>query len=260
VLGRYVPQLKSLEILLGDEPALEPKTRFYQRLVARDHDEAADLALEQARESSVEQVYDELIVPALIHMKQDRELNDLTDSDERFVLEAVREIADELAEGRSTDEATHRAIRGRVRVLVCPARDGGDELGVELLQRLLDPVKWECLRLGNALSAELVSQVEADRPAAVCIVSLPPGGLAHTRYLCKRLRARFPELRILVGRWGLDDGIEQNRQQLCEAGASLVATSLRDTVHGLNGWFPMLDRQIEGSDERTERHLQLAAF
>src|SRR4030095_3030912 len=46
VLGRYVPQLEFLGVLLSDEPALEPHTSYYQRLVARDDDEAADLVEE----------------------------------------------------------------------------------------------------------------------------------------------------------------------------------------------------------------------
>jgi hypothetical protein len=32
----------------------------------------------------------------------------------------------------------------------------------------------------------------------VCIAALPPGGLTHARYLCKRLRARFPQRSIIL--------------------------------------------------------------
>jgi hypothetical protein len=53
---------------------------------------------------------------------------------------------------------------------------------------------------------------------------LPPGGLAHTRYLCKKLRARFLKVKIVVGRWGLNDNVEANRKQLQDDGADLTAT------------------------------------
>src|SRR6202030_427924 len=43
VLGRYVPHLEFLGILLGDEPALDPEVTFYQRLLAHDQDEATAL-------------------------------------------------------------------------------------------------------------------------------------------------------------------------------------------------------------------------
>src|SRR5262249_38175142 len=49
VLGRYIPQLDFLAVLLGDEPALDTSISFYQRLLARDQDEAEDLILNQIK-------------------------------------------------------------------------------------------------------------------------------------------------------------------------------------------------------------------
>ena len=40
VLGRHVRSLRFLAILFADEPALQPYVRYYQRLLARDEDEA----------------------------------------------------------------------------------------------------------------------------------------------------------------------------------------------------------------------------
>ena len=52
VLGKYVPQLEFLDVLLGDEPSLDADVSYYQRLLARDQDEAAQLVLAQAKTSS----------------------------------------------------------------------------------------------------------------------------------------------------------------------------------------------------------------
>ena len=43
VIGKHVPQLSFLDTLLGNEPVFEPKTRVYQRLLAGDQEEAAEL-------------------------------------------------------------------------------------------------------------------------------------------------------------------------------------------------------------------------
>ena len=51
------------------------------------------------------------------------------------------------------------------------------------------------------LAAEVLSLVEQSTPTLVCIGLVPPGGFAQTRYLYKRLRARFPTLPIMVGCW-----------------------------------------------------------
>jgi hypothetical protein len=90
------------------------------------------------------------------------------------------------------------------------------------------------------LTAELLDLVAERRPGAVCIAAIPPGGLAHTRYLCKRLRSRFPDLKILVGRWGTQDitATDPARQAeadraaaaLKEAAADSASTASKETV------------------------------
>src|SRR5206468_9552756 len=125
----------------------------------------------------------------------------------------------------------------RVRIMAFPARDEADRLALEMLQQLLDPRKWE-LEVASVemLSSELVSVAAEKNPTLICIGSLPPGGIAHTRYLCKRLRTRLPKTKIIVGRWGLKENLEANREQLTEAGADHVETTLLETQNQLSAW------------------------
>src|SRR5262249_30975515 len=66
VLGRYMPQLQFLEILLGDRPVLSPEEPLYQRFLARDPEEATEQAEEFARQKSIEAFFDEVAIPALV--------------------------------------------------------------------------------------------------------------------------------------------------------------------------------------------------
>jgi predicted PurR-regulated permease PerM len=246
VLGKYVPQLEFFDVILGDEPALAPDVCFYQRLLARDHDEAEQLVQEQRNTAPPEQVYDELLVPALHHVKRDRQHGELTEADESFILGVIREIIEDLddrgaageeADGVPTDKTPVQ--RKTVRLLGLPAYDEEDRLALELLQRLI-PKPWEVeVKPVEMLTAEKVAAVEGG-PAVVCIGSLPPGALARSRYLCKRLRSRFPGVKIIVGRWGLQGNVEQNREQLQAAGADEVVTTLRQTCDRLRAWLPVL--------------------
>lgn len=252
VLGRYAPQLEFIEVLLGAEPALHPRVSYYQRLLARDQDEAAALVLAQAKTTSPEQVYDELLVPALNSTKRDRERDELTQADEQFILQATREIVEDLGERQMSateEEGKDGNIPAvKIGILGCPGHDEGDALALDMLRQLLDPARWEMEVLSTeVLSVELVTLAEEKAPAIVCISALPPGGLAHTRYLCKRLRARLPKARILVGRWGLQANMEQNQDQLRDAGADEVATTLVETRNHLNAWFPVLTQDVNGS-------------
>ena len=106
VLGKYVPQLEFLDVLLGDEPPLDADVTFYQRLLARDQDEATQLVLAQAKASSPEQVYDDFLVPALNYVKRDRERDDLTEADEQFVLRG--DAGDRGRPGRAAGDCGRR--------------------------------------------------------------------------------------------------------------------------------------------------------
>ena len=254
VLGKYVPQLKFLDVLLGDEPPLDAHITFYQRLLARDQDEATQLILKQAKISSPEQVYDDFSVPALNFAKRDRERDDLTQSEEESILQAMREILEDLGEWRDVvsqaEEASHAEEPSNatppipLRVLACPARDQADRMALEMLRQVLDPAKWVVeIAAVDTLTADLVAQVAEQAPAVVCIGALPPGGLAHTRYLCKKLRARLLKVKIVVGRWGLSGNIEANREQLQDAGADLTAATILETRRQLNSLLPTLMQQ-----------------
>ena len=97
-----------------------------------------------------------------------------------------------------------------------------------MLWHLLDPARYELIRLPDeTLASEVIEYIGEKGPSLVCIGSLPPGGLAQTRYLCKRLRGRFPDLKIIVGRWGSRSEI--TRQSLIAAGADKIGTTLAET-------------------------------
>ena len=66
-----------------------------------------------------------------------------------------------------------------------------------------------------------------------CIGVVAPGGLSQARHLCKRLRSQYPELKIVVGRWGLHDEKDIDRRHLLAAGADYVETTVLDTQRAL---------------------------
>src|SRR5882724_10716237 len=72
VIGRYVPSMEFLHILLGDEPVLKPETKFYQRMLAMNLDEATELAENYLKGKSLEQLNDGMIIPALSLVEEDR--------------------------------------------------------------------------------------------------------------------------------------------------------------------------------------------
>ena len=79
------------------------------------------------------------------------------------------------------------------------------------------------------LAADVTALIEEKKFSIVCIADLPPSASSKTRYLVKRLRAAFPNLRIIVGRWAPPALADENAQVLRDAGATHVASTLIET-------------------------------
>jgi predicted PurR-regulated permease PerM len=244
VIGKYIPQMEFVGVLLGDEPVMESQTNYYQRLVAHDQDEAAALVDDYLKSHPVEAVYDEVFVPALNAMKRDRDLGTLTGEDVQFILQATRQIVEDLGMRQShplpssttaaelSEPAS--ATTSPFHILSCPAEDEADELALLMLRQMLDPARYTLEVLSaEILTAEVLSIVEEHHVGLICIGALLPGPLAPTRYLCKRLRTRFPDCTIAVGRWGSSEDWDKPQALLREAGADEVGMTLRETENQL---------------------------
>jgi hypothetical protein len=237
VLGKYVPELNFIAVLLADEAPLAPDVRLYQRLFAMDRDGAETAVEEGEREQPGDGFYDRVLVSVLNRLKRDRALGRLTDEQQQWAVRTLREILEARANGRGAADtapeeegaAEREAAPARL-ILGAPARDAVDELALHLLRLLLGPTAWRVeIASPQLLAAELVELVERLEPAVVCIGAVPSGhGAAHTRYLCKRLRVRFPQLRIVVGRWTAG-AAPRAREAVLAAGADHFATSLAET-------------------------------
>jgi hypothetical protein len=128
-----------------------------------------------------------------------------------------------------------------VRILGCPARDGADEVDLVMLQQLLGPTRYEIEVMGEEkLASEVVAEAGEKQASLVCIAAIQSGGLAHTRYLCKRLRAQFPDLKIIVGLWGFKGELGPTRDSLLSAGAGQVATSLLESRDQISNLGPLI--------------------
>ncbi|HEY7039319.1 MAG TPA: AI-2E family transporter [Methylomirabilota bacterium] len=231
VLAKHVPGLEFIGILMSDEPPIVPSAAYYQRLLAQDRTEAERVVTAHAREHSLAAVFDGVILPALRHARRDRAQETLPEETERSIWRDTGEIVAALGASPRAEAApeTPAPLRN-LGVIGIPVRDEADRLGLAMLAHLIDPARWTIeIASPHLLGSEVIALVEEKRPAVVCLGALPSGSRGRTRYLCKRLRARFPDLRILVARWGLRDNVALARRQLEGAGADLVSTSLLES-------------------------------
>ncbi|MDQ2948759.1 MAG: AI-2E family transporter [Acidobacteriota bacterium] len=231
VIGRHVPHLQFLDILLGDEPVLLPAERFYQRLLALDVDEARSIVQAALKTDSLVQVYDEIIVPALSIAEQDRYRSELRDASLEFICQSTGEIVQEV--GSNLAKAPVPVALGR-RIICFGADDAADEVTAAMLAQLLERAGY--VALGFSLSPSPVSVLEqfssGDAGDIVCICALPPLAAMHARSLGKDLRTRFPELTIVVCLWATTDAqIERAEKLVGEKVVSSLATALAEVAN-----------------------------
>ena len=298
VIGKYVPQMQFLDILLGDEPVLDPPERVYQRLLAMDQEEATELAREYLKEMDLERVYDEVLNPALSLAEQDRHKGRLDERRQAFIRRAMRDMIEELgdewrlrqdrsdadamkvaaaatvaaakgtgvmdsgaaAPSRSTADA--KPLNGTngngkppavpatspaplpeapvpereparrvpadctVNVAVVPAHDEADEISGLMLAQLLEFRGYCAFPMSvTKLASELVEAVEQKAAHVVVVSAMPPAAVAHSRYLCKRLHARFPDVNMVVGLWTMKGDLTKARERVtCIASVQVSST------------------------------------
>jgi AI-2E family transporter len=224
VMAKYVPDLEVVTILLSDEPVMGPDRSYYQRLVAHDENEATQLVREFLKSHPNGNVYDQVFVPALNHAQRDHQRGRIDDADLRFVEDATRQI---VAEIHATEAPAETSPRRDSTVLGLPARNEADEVALLMLRDAPDRGGWAMeVASPDLLASEIVALVEEREPAAVLIGALAGAGHSrHLRYLSKRLRARFPDLPIVLGWWGADADAA-TRTDMLEAGADRLAVTL----------------------------------
>jgi predicted PurR-regulated permease PerM len=243
VLGKHVPGLQFISVLLGSEPVLEPAARFYQRMLSMDSEEMLAQASKFIEEHSLEAFYNDVFVPALFMSEQDRHNGTLAEVRQKFIFESSRELIEEL-ERRSEaakvqEEEAPPATNGRwindrlptPVVFGLPARDDADEVVAHMLQHLLRLRGVESEIVSATTRVEDASRwIQQHRIPVTVISALPPAALFGARQLCRRLKERCPETKLVVGVWAQEANVSDMRMRLRRPAPDAIVSTLGDAV------------------------------
>jgi hypothetical protein len=240
VLGRYVPHLSFLHILLGDEPVLATEAQIYQRLLAMDQLEAHTIVGEFLKERPLIELYDAVLIPALSMAEQDRHKGAIDAVREDFLFLSINEMIAEFSEYQvpenlSGDESgTPPPVVEPVnaRILCLPAHDRADEITAAMLAQLLEQKGFATLSfpiVGPSLH-EVLAFIEAGRSDVVCISALPPYAFAPARAMCRQIRERFPKLKVVVCVWGFSGDTQKAITRFERTQPDCLSTSLAQAV------------------------------
>lgn len=236
VLGRHVPRLEFLYVLLGDEPVLSNELNLYQRLLAADRLEVEAAVDRFAADMSPVELYDSVMIPALARAEEDRNRGALEEGHEAFIVQIVAELIEKLSpfpdwkpldRGRTNGQDAPPEMR---RVICVPAADKADELTAAMLSNLLEKANVPVVCLPLDADTGTLDALRPECRDIICVSALPPFALLSARSVTKKLREKHPDIPIIVGLWRTADDNADYRERLRRALNVEVVTSLASAV------------------------------
>lgn len=211
VLGRHVPQFGVLDVLLGNEPVLEPHEKLYQRLLSGDPNEAFDNAEEFLEEEYLVDYYDKVGLPALLLGETDRQRGVMSEhqimlvaSSSLSLVENLSEIADEEEnEEETASDPRANAVEldlpdGRGRSLLCIGGRGGlDDAAAAMLSQVLEvqgATSTTSLYSEHAVRGSAAFPVDGIDTAIVTYLN--GNSKSRARQIVRRLKRLKPDLRV----------------------------------------------------------------
>jgi predicted PurR-regulated permease PerM len=234
VLGRYVPQLSFLHILLGDEPVLSTEAQVYQRLLAMDQLEAQTIVTQFLKGKSLVELYDSVLIPALSMAEQDRHKGAIDAAREEFLFLSVNEMVAEFSEYQPEDASAPETAPAPIdaRVLCLAAHDRADEITAAMLAQMLERKGFATLSftMAGASPNDWFALIEAGRSDVVCISAVPPYAFGPARAMCQQIRERYPKLNLVVCVWGFSGDPQKAMARFERSQPDRLSTSIAEAV------------------------------
>lgn len=254
VIGKHVKGLSFLDTLLGEQVRIEPVLRFYQKLQNRDQEGAVAVLEESMKAMPLENVFDEIVIPALSRTNQDRaqealELNDVV-FHWRVIqewLEVLEAQADTMASPKpdgtnsvETDDSDADADDDVFEVIGIATEGVAEILILRMVRLILRKTPDVHLKIVETIGTPLVvaQQVAELEPDAILLSHLPPMRLTHASYLFKRLQATQPDTPMIMGYWDRKASLSEIQDRLQSISIyrlALSVASVDEMVHSLHG-------------------------
>src|SRR6266478_930030 len=240
VIGRHVPRLEFLSILLSEDQPLAPHEEFYHRLLSLSMDSAEEFAAKYAETESLIALYDKVLIPAIATVENDAHNGALTAEQRTSALQRIHEVIDDFSGWQASPTDAQEQKLGEItgvtpvigsRLLCLPASAYRDELVGEMLVQLLRQQGFEAENLPARLKhQELIDRAINVRLECVCVSALPPTSIAQARHLTEVIRERLAGITILVSVWSSKVNAEKVKERLRLAHVTEVAFSLVDAI------------------------------
>ncbi|MDV6030191.1 MAG: AI-2E family transporter [Phycisphaera sp. RhM] len=236
VLGQHLPHLRSLKVLLAQQPALDARLQFFQRLLSGDAREGQRVFDAYVKQFGREKAYDDVIIPALRWTRRERLKLVITAAEEKRIYgmsaATVRSRGnikmDALGTGEGCERSEHQVLR-KLSVFGYPVHHDSEEIALLMLTEMLERTCDVTLATTKQLPSKVVNAIAAEKPDVVVLATIPPGGMPQVQFMCHEIRNHDDEVTIIVACFGKLNNYDGHLVCLRKAGASYLTTSLEQT-------------------------------
>lgn len=239
VLGRQVPRFRIFDTLLGEKVDIKPSIRFYQRLLAGNEHQATQLLLQHQQNEGVVSTCDDVIIPTIKRLRNDRLHGELTAASSVDLLEMLEGIVTQIdwptkspgKGGQASIESTASLPPPPERTICIgvPTHHCSDDIILALLRSSLDDIVDLHVAGDSELPLNIAQRIEDEQPALVVIANVPPGGFAQARVMCETIRGRGYEGPIVVACIGSFKHFDRLVVKFRKSGANFMTTTFRQT-------------------------------
>jgi predicted PurR-regulated permease PerM len=229
VLGRNLPQLGFLDTMLGSTPALDVPARIYQRLIANDADEAAEIASTEIEKSSVVSFYNEIGIEVL-RLASEEYLQNASAEHRLRLASGMDTLLDDLKD----QYPSSLGPEAKLTVLCIGGKWEIDALAGEMLAHALAFEGVAAVSQPAAIvNADSLAKLDLKGADIICLSYFTSNPAIPAGHTCQRLRRRWPNIRIVLALWNAPPELLTDESRAAFK-ADAVVTSVEEAVRRIH--------------------------
>lgn len=206
VIGRNIESLDFFEVLLGSEAVLTPDHAFYQRMLASDPIEAAELADVYVKDGQIEEYLNDVAVPGLMLAHHDQLRGILSSERQTAIAHTFSEMLDEILD----DKEKVQDLSAPVLLVAAPgALNFSATLAFSALLKMKN-IPHQMLSQ-DAIAPGKFAGTDVTQVDFICLCYLKSPSEAKHKYLLRRLSMPSPHTQVISVAWSV--GVEDAQVQ-----------------------------------------------
>lgn len=234
VIGRHVPQLEFLSILLSQEKALEVHEECYHLLLNNEINEAFLLLENYLKTNTLISLYDFIFIPLLHDLEKDLLLETLDIDKAQYLYQIIQDMISETANLYETldYDVKKKDLIKKQKILCIPASSISDELLNEMVNETLRINSFQVATIPLSMKKEdLIDFAINYHPNVILISIIFPQATHPIREIFKKIRNQSLKAKIILC---ICEGTQSNKEKLKSLNADKTITSIAELIIYLN--------------------------